>query len=56
MLLQELLNEDKLLKLTKGTGSLFQILMTLSVKKQALTLDEVQCETHVISNRSEESR
>jgi len=41
MLLIDLLNEAKLLKLTRQTGILFQILMTLSVKKQAVTLDKV---------------
>jgi len=40
MILRDLLNKDKL-KSTTGTGSLFQIPMTLLVKKQALTLDEV---------------
>jgi len=39
MLLRDLLNEDK--NVETGTGSLFQIPTTLSVKKQALTVDEV---------------
>jgi len=35
------LNEDKLLKSTAGVDGLFQILMTLSVEKQAWTLEEL---------------
>ena len=41
MLLRDLLSEDKLLKCTRGMGKLFEMLTTVSVKKQAVTQDEV---------------
>jgi len=48
VLLRDLLDEGKLLRSTRGTVSLLQMLMTLSVKKKGLTQSIFYCELRVL--------